>query len=284
LRVLARNKSERVARLRVDGFTPSEISGHEFRMAVTRVAGVHSLRSTAFDVDRDGSSYRFRGRGFGHGVGLCVIGAGKRAARGHRADEILRFYFPDLTIGSASAPRTTTELRRDGGLELALPAAEERERASLVKLLQQSRDDIAKETGVKPANLRVTVHASVDSFGRATGQPWWASGSTNATTIDLLPIAMLRQRGQLERAVRHEIVHALLDSALAKKPVWVREGAAAYFSDPVARTAAAERVPCPSDEELLRPISAGAQRDAYARAEKCFARAITGGKRWNQIP
>jgi SpoIID/LytB domain protein len=284
VRVLARNKSERVARLRVDGFTPSEISGHEFRMAVTRVAGVQSLRSTAFDVDRDGSSYRFRGRGFGHGVGLCVIGAGRRAARGDTADAILRFYFPDLTVGSPAGSRITTEVRRDGGVELALPAAQEGERASLVKLLQQSRDDIAKETGVKPANLRVTVHASVDSFGRATGQPWWASGATNATAIDLLPVAMLRQRGQLERAVRHEIVHALLDGALAKKPVWVREGAAAYFSDPTARIASAERVPCPSDEELLRPISAGAQRDAYARAEKCFARAITGGKRWNQIP
>ena len=70
LRVLARNESERVARIRVDGFTPSEISGHEFRMAVGRVAGWQSIKSTAFDVDRTGTGYRFRGRGFGHGVGL----------------------------------------------------------------------------------------------------------------------------------------------------------------------------------------------------------------------
>ena len=28
---------------------------------------------------------------------------------------------------------------------------------------------------------------------------------------------------------------------------------------------------CPTDAELLRPVSAGAQRDAYARAEACFA-------------
>ena len=37
------------------------------------------------------------------------------------------------------------------------------------------------------------------------------------------------------------------------------------------------------DAELLRPVSAGAQRNAYARAEACFARAIAEGKRWDQI-
>ena len=86
LRVLSRNTSDRVARIRVEGFTPSEMSGHEFRMAVGRVVGWQALKSTAFDVERTSSGYRFRGRGFGHGVGLCVIGAGHRAARGATAD------------------------------------------------------------------------------------------------------------------------------------------------------------------------------------------------------
>ena len=72
------------------------MSGHEFRMAVGRVAGWQSIKSTAFDVDRTGSGYRFTGRGFGHGVGLCVIGAGRRASSGATADEILQFYFPGL--------------------------------------------------------------------------------------------------------------------------------------------------------------------------------------------
>jgi hypothetical protein len=42
-------------------------------------------------------------------------------------------------------------------------------------------------------------------------------------------------------------------------------------------------VACPSDIELLRAVSAGAQRDAYARAETCFARAIADGKKWHQV-
>ena len=82
LRVVSRNTSGRVATLLVEGFTPAEISGNEFRMAVGRIAGWQSIKSTAFEIDRTGSGYRFKGRGFGHGVGLCVIGAGRRASTG----------------------------------------------------------------------------------------------------------------------------------------------------------------------------------------------------------
>jgi hypothetical protein len=152
-------------------------------------------------------------------------------------------------------------------------------------LIRRSRDEVAKATGTAaPARLRVTVHPSVESFGRATGQPWWVSGATDGTAIELLPITVLRQQGQLDRTIRHEVVHALLDGALAKKPTWVREGAAAYFANPASATVRRpDRVHCPTDAELLRPISAGAQRDAYARAESCFARAIADGKKWDQV-
>lgn len=291
LRVTSRNESGRVASVRIDGFTPNEISGHELRMAVGRVAGWQLLKSTAFDVERTSSGYRFRGRGFGHGVGLCVVGAGRRAARGASADDILRFYFPGLVAGTVPAPAVTTAAAAvalpkpsASGLALALPAAEEAERAALASLILRSRDEIAAQTNVSAAQLRVTVHPTVDSFGRATGQPWWVSGATSGLAIDLLPIRVLRQQGQLERTVRHEVAHALLDAALAGKPMWVREGAAAYFASRSRPAAAQERARCPSDDELLRPVSAGAQRDAYARAESCFARAIADGKRWNEIP
>ena len=293
LRVLTRNASDRVARIAVDGFTPPEINGHEFRMAVGRVAGWQSLKSTAFDVDRTSTGYRFKGRGFGHGVGLCVIGAGRRASKGAAAEEILKFYYPELTIGNVGSTTLTSaaptppvgKTAPATDVALALPGAEEGERPVVMSLVRRSRDAVAKLTGAPvPARLRVTVHPSVESFGRATGQPWWVSGATDGPAIDLLPITALRQQGQLDRTIRHEVTHALLDGALAQRPMWVREGAAAYFSRPANATAAKPlRVPCPSDLELLRPVSAGAQRDAYARAEACFARGIAEGKRWDQI-
>ena len=305
LRVVQRNQSGRVVRLHVDGLSPNEISGTDFRMAVGRVSGWQLVKSTAFDVDRTGTGYRFRGRGFGHGVGLCVVGAGARARGGDSAEQILRFYFPSLTIGRAGgAPPTAA--RRQGqspsrrgtvpvtlvnsarDVQIALPASEEHERASLVALVRRARDETAAVTGQNPpAALRLTVHPTVESFGRATGQPWWVSGATNGANIDLLPISILQQQGQLERTVRHEVAHALLDSTLASRPMWVREGAAIYFSSQRESGGASRestgRVTCPTDEELLRPVSAGAQRDAYARAAACFARQIGAGRKWNDV-
>ena len=294
LRVIARNASDRIARIAVEGFNPPEIGGHEFRMAVGRVAGWQSIKSTNFDIDRTSTGYRFKGRGFGHGVGLCVIGAGRRAAKGANLEEILKFYFPGLTVGNIPNGSTSTANApvapdapdaRNAPVLLALPGNEEGERGVIVSLIQKSRDEIAKATGVTPpARVRVTVHPTVESFGRATGQPWWTSGATDGAAIDLLPITVLRQQGQLERTIRHEITHVLLDASLAKRPMWVREGAAAYYARPAdGRLTNPDRVQCPGDAELTRALSAGAQRDAYARAEICFARAIADGKKWDQV-
>ncbi|MCC7179944.1 MAG: SpoIID/LytB domain-containing protein [Acidobacteria bacterium] len=320
LRVLQRNASGRVVRLRAEGFTPPDISGHDFRMAMGRVGGWQMVKSTAFDVDRTGTGFRFRGRGFGHGVGLCVVGAGARAARGASADEILKFYFPALVVGAGPSLLATARSASTAGpvaapspgaaaataamppaagaapaapdVQVALPAEDEGERAALQALVRRARDAVAKATGqAAPGAIRVTVHPTVASFGRATGQPWWVSGATSGTDIDLLPLAILKQRGQLERTVRHEVAHAMLDGALASRPMWVREGAAIYFSrepgsgkrDPEADARSTVRVSCPSDADILRPISAGAQRDAYERAEACFARAIASGRKWDEV-
>ncbi len=48
-----------------------------------------------FRTSANGDGFRFTGRGFGHGVGLCVIGAGQRARQGTSADEILSLLLPD---------------------------------------------------------------------------------------------------------------------------------------------------------------------------------------------
>jgi SpoIID/LytB domain protein len=294
LRVLTRTASGRVARLRVDGFTPGEISGTDLRAALGRSIGWQRVRSTAFDVRRTGRGYRFTGRGYGHGVGLCVVGAGRRAEAGATLEQILQFYYPGLQVGDARGivavarpdlPAPSPAAPSAADIRLALPVPEEGERARLLELLRNARDGIARRAGVRaPAPIQVTVHPNAESFGRATGQPWWAAGATLGSAIDLVPIAVLRQQGQLERAVRHEIAHVLVDPELSTRPLWVREGAALYFAQPEeAAPAARRRIACPTDAELLRPVSAGAQREAYARAEACFRRGIAEGKAWRDV-
>jgi hypothetical protein len=261
--------------------------------------GWQLLRSTAFQVTRTSAGYRFRGAGYGHGVGLCVIGAGRRAARGESAEQILRAYFGPLSISGAppapspaaavvpatraAPPGAPPAAAITADIKLALPADDERERAALMGLVRRARADIAARAGVpEPQGLTITVHPTVESFGRATGQPWWVAAATEGTTIDLLPVSVLRQRGILESTVRHEIAHVVVDPAIAARPMWVREGVALYFANP--ETAAPAGSPaCPADAELLRPVSAGAQREAYSRAERCVRRAIASGARWTAV-
>jgi SpoIID/LytB domain protein len=322
LSVTERTTSQRAGRLAVDGFAPASVSAYEFRMAVGRTLGWQLVRSTAFDVSRTDDGYRFRGVGYGHGVGLCVVGAGKRAARGETSNQILRAYFGDLaqsTVAATmltSAPRPTTapqigapptphigaapvpQMSAPGSLPSAPPAAasasdirltlaphEEGERSYVLDLVRRTRTDVATRAGIAvPATMTVTVHATVEAFSRATGQPWWGAASTVGAEIDLLPLAELRRRGTLESTVRQEVAHVVLDAALMSRPVWVREGASIYFSSPAGPPQPpGARVACPKDAELLRPVSGGAEREAFSRADRCFRRQIAEGRAWRDV-
>ena len=94
LSVDSRTASGRVGRLRVTGMKPESITGEQLRAAI----GYNTLRSTLFSLATLDEAYQFSGRGFGHGVGMCVIGAGRRAARGESARQILAQYFPGLEL------------------------------------------------------------------------------------------------------------------------------------------------------------------------------------------
>jgi len=69
------------------------------------------LRSAAFDVEleRDGADLvrvATRGRGFGHGIGLCQTGALERAAQGQSFQDILAHYYPHAVLTKTAAGRT----------------------------------------------------------------------------------------------------------------------------------------------------------------------------------
>jgi stage II sporulation protein D len=90
----SRNASGRVSRLRLEGLRPAVITGNAFRLAI----GAATLRSTAFTFEEKNGVLHFTGRGYGHGVGMCVVGAARRARRGETAEAILAAYFPGLRL------------------------------------------------------------------------------------------------------------------------------------------------------------------------------------------
>ena len=99
---LERGGSGRIVRLKIVGSQRSLIIGKE--LEIRRTLSESHLYSSAFVVDKetsaDGLPTRFTltGAGWGHGVGLCQIGAAVMGAKGYSYDAILTHYFPGATV------------------------------------------------------------------------------------------------------------------------------------------------------------------------------------------
>ncbi len=93
---LERGGSGRITRLRVTGSKGSIIIGKE--LIIRKFFSKSHLYSSWFDVAFEGQEVVFRGHGWGHGVGLCQIGAAVMAASGKSYREILQFYYPGTTL------------------------------------------------------------------------------------------------------------------------------------------------------------------------------------------
>jgi stage II sporulation protein D len=56
------------------------------------------LRSTQFDIEHTSEEVIFKGRGFGHGVGLCQEGAMRMSKLGYSYKDIIHFYYTDVHL------------------------------------------------------------------------------------------------------------------------------------------------------------------------------------------
>lgn len=63
-----------------------------------RIFGYQNIKSTWFDAEISGNKIIFRGRGYGHGVGLCQWGAKGMAEEGIGYRDILKYYYPDAEV------------------------------------------------------------------------------------------------------------------------------------------------------------------------------------------
>ena len=110
---LSRGKSGRIWRLQLVGTKGTFIIGKE--LEIRRALSETHLLSSAFDVEvidhpmppadlsadasvLPGKTFRLHGRGWGHGVGLCQIGAAMMAEQGYSYRDILLHYYPGAKI------------------------------------------------------------------------------------------------------------------------------------------------------------------------------------------
>lgn len=99
---LERGTSGRIWKLKIVGTKKTFTIGKE--LEIRRTLSETHLYSSAFDVerigDKDGMPEKFvlHGKGWGHGVGLCQIGAAVMGEQGYKYDEILLHYYKGAEI------------------------------------------------------------------------------------------------------------------------------------------------------------------------------------------
>ncbi len=91
IEISGRSPSGRVSELTVG---QARLTGRDLR----KVLGGRAIRSTLFEVRREGETLRFLGSGSGHGVGLSQWGARELARQGESYPRILAHYYPETRL------------------------------------------------------------------------------------------------------------------------------------------------------------------------------------------
>ncbi len=91
-----RGPSGRLIKLRIEGTKKTLVIGKE--LEIRRWLSKSHLYSSAFIVRKESDKFILIGAGWGHGVGLCQIGAAVMAAKGFKAEEIVKHYFRGVEL------------------------------------------------------------------------------------------------------------------------------------------------------------------------------------------
>ena len=266
--VLHRTPSGRVEVLRATGSSAVTVPGVAFRSAIGRHIGWERLKSNWYDVSDDGDRLIFQGRGSGHGVGMCQIGAEVMGEEGHTYREILSFYYPGTRLGVSAQGIPWQQLaNEDVTLLTTRPDHDRPLLAMATGLVHQSEENTGLLYRASPT---LKIYPTMAAFRNSTGEPGWVAASTRGQTIQMQPADVLREAGTLESTLHHELLHMLIDShALPGTPLWFREGLVLYLTEPNAASKPGENfddsnslekaLKSPASEEELRRAYAGAR-------------------------
>ena len=226
LAITQRGPSGRVVMLRADS---TAIPAEQFRLAVGESLGWERIPSTWFEVRHVGDRFLFHGRGWGNGVGLCQRGAAEMAAQDHSVTQILAQYFPGAQAADEATGRGWQSI---GGQGFQLESLEPADAAYLPELAH-ARAEASERSGLNAsAPFTVRAFASTLMFRSATLAPGWVAAFTQGNWIATQPLRTLAARHLLEATLRHEFLHALVESrAGASAPLWLREGLVEVWAD-----------------------------------------------------
>ncbi len=96
IEILDHTKSGRVKNILItsrDG-KQKKVKAKDFRLIV----GPNFIKSNFFDIEMKGYYFDVRGKGWGHGVGMCQWGAAEMARQRYKFNEILSYYYPGAKI------------------------------------------------------------------------------------------------------------------------------------------------------------------------------------------
>ncbi len=77
------------------------------RLRLDRQLGWETVPGNNYTVEREGDAVILEGRGAGHGLGLCQMGAAGMARQGSSFARILAHYFPNTVLGNPPAQQLT---------------------------------------------------------------------------------------------------------------------------------------------------------------------------------
>jgi stage II sporulation protein D len=266
--VMNRTASGRVEFVRITGSSGITVSGLLFRSAIGRHVGWDRLKSNWYEVSVRGDRIVFHGRGAGHGVGLCQVGAEIMGEEGRSYREILAFYYPGTHLGVAAQGIPWQQL---ANADIELFTTRPNRDRSLIPLATHFLHESEESTGlIYRGKPRLKVYATLAEFRNSTGEPGWVAASTRGRTIQMQPPDLLRDAGTLDSTIHHELLHMLIESyARPGLPQWFREGLVLYLTTPNAAAAPGAGPDNLSalESSLRAPQSEQELRRAYLQAQ-----------------
>jgi stage II sporulation protein D len=249
---------------------PAQLSASSFRFAVDRALGWNQMRSDRYAATVAGGDLEMKGRGYGHGVGLCQAGAFEMAAEGHSDGEILSFYFPGTVPGITPAGDGWQKVTGAGWTLLTKdPAGALLAEGNAAWARAQSL--LGRSTGSQAPVVQELP--TTELFRQTTGEPGWMLASTRGSHVFLQPATVRQNNGGAEALLLHEFLHVLVEQQAGEDaPLWLREGLVEMLAAPGRQKwEPVDRPAAEVNADLAHPSNATVSRQAHEVAARMAA-------------